>query len=122
MFAYGVIFVLAAWLAGQTGSAPGTRRAVAPYLRDRLAMVYGSLAVVLLLVILWGPTAATRKPLGIALFAGLLVLGIEVLRRQVGREYPDAQAGDTTARVKRRARRDREPERVGELERLAALH
>src|SRR3954447_6876004 len=122
MFAYGVLFVLAAWLAGPTGSAAAVRRALAPSMRDRLAVVYGSVAVVFLLVILWGPTPATRKPLGIALFAALLILGIEVLRRQVGREFPDAQAGDTMARMKERSRRDKQPERVDELERLAALH
>ena len=134
MFAYGVIFVLAAWLAGPTGSAVTVRRALAPSMRWRPGLVYGALATVFLLVMLWGPTPATRKPLGIALFAALLVLGVEVLRRQVAREFPDARRGDTAERLKTRyaAFRDRRAKgrseggskggRISDLERLAALH
>jgi hypothetical protein len=49
--------------------------------------------VVVLLIIAWGPTPATRKPLGMLLFAILLFVGVEVLRRQARREYPDATFG-----------------------------
>jgi hypothetical protein len=138
MFAYGVIMVLAAWLAGPGRRATATRHALAPSLRYRLGAVYGALGFVFLLIILWGPTPATRKPLGIALFAVLLVLGVELLRRQVAREFPDAREGETMERFKgwaaaRRLRRDKtaaadgsasQPAggRLGELERLAALH
>jgi hypothetical protein len=128
-FAYGVLMVLAAWLAGPRAVA--VRGALAPSLRYRLARVYGLLAIVYLLVLVWGPTAATRKPLGIILFAALLVLGVELLRRQVAREFPDAREGETMDRFKAwaSARRHRDapatataPGRVGDLERLAALH
>jgi hypothetical protein len=140
MFAYGVILVLAAWLAGPTRSAVALRRSMAPSLRDHLGMAYGAVALVFLLVLLWGPTPATRKPLGIALFAALIALGMEVLRRQTAREFPDAKAGDTTERVKawygRRRSRAAHPatdghgaaapmsvaDRFAELDHLAALH
>jgi hypothetical protein len=137
MFAYGVILVLAAWLAGPMRAAVASRRALAPSLRYRRGAVYGVLAIVFLLVMLWGPTPATRKPLGIILFAVLLVLGVEMLRRQVAREFPDAREGQTMEQLKARytamrAARRREPEapvpaagssaRMGDLERLAALH
>ena len=36
----------------------------------------------------WAPIAAFRKPLGILVFALLMVLGTEVLRRQTAREFP----------------------------------
>jgi hypothetical protein len=136
MFAYGVIIVLAAWLAGPTRPAVAVRRALAPSLRYHLGVVYGVVAALFLLVLLWGPTPATRKLIGIVLFAGLLVLGVEVLRRQVAREYPDARPGETMERLKARyaafragRRRTEAPgappdsgsDRVGELERLAAL-
>src|SRR5204862_5879340 len=97
---YGVIIVIAAWLAGSTRSATGIRHALAPPFRYRPVMSYGIVAVLFLLVILWGPTPATRKPLGIALFAGLLILGMEVLRRQTAREFPDVHEGDSIAVVR----------------------
>jgi hypothetical protein len=109
MFAYGVLMVIAAWLAGPTPSAIAVRRALAPSLRYRPGSVYGALATVFALVLLWGPTPATRKPIGIALFAGLLVLGVELLRRQVAREFPNAREGETKERLQARwaARRGR---------------
>lgn len=109
MFAYGVLMVIAAWLAGPTPSAIAVRRALAPSLRYRPGSVYGALAAVFALVLLWGPTPATRKPIGIALFAGLLVLGVELLRRQVAREFPNAREGETKERLHARwaARRGR---------------
>lgn len=102
MFAYGVAFILAAWLAGPTPLAVGARRALAPPLRYNLAVVYSVVAFLYLLLLLWGPTPALRKPIGILLFAGLFVLGVELLRRQTAREFPDVQPGDTAARVRRR--------------------
>jgi hypothetical protein len=100
MLAYGVIIVIAAWLAGPTRSATGIRHALAPALRYRPVMSYGIVAFLFLLVILWGPTPATSKPLGIALFAGLLVLGMELLRRQTAREFPDVQRGESAEVVR----------------------
>jgi hypothetical protein len=137
--AYGVLFVLSAWLAGPTRLATGTRRALAPSLKYHLVGAYGTVAFVFLLVILWGPTAATRKPIGIALFAALIVLGMEVLRRQVAREHPDVQRGETGKRLSdwwsdRRDRRHAASaavnggpgasvrDRFDELDRLGTLH
>jgi hypothetical protein len=95
-----VIIVAAAWLAGATQTAYGARQALAPALRYQLGAVYGAVAFVYLLVLLWGPTPATRQPIGIIGIALLVVLGVEVLRRQVAREFPDVQPGDTAARFK----------------------
>jgi hypothetical protein len=95
MFAYGLVFVVAAWLGGPTRSAAGLRRALAPAFRYHLASVYGVVAVLYLLLLAWGPTAATRKPFGIILFAILAVLGVELLRRQTAREHPDVKPGET---------------------------
>lgn len=126
MFAYGVLIVVAAWLGGSTRSATAVRRALAPPLRYRLGTSYAVLGGAFALVLLWGPTAATRKPLGILLFAGLLVLGMELLRRDVAVEFPNARAGETKERLRasweRRPRRRARADGLGELERLAALH
>jgi len=138
MFAYGVVFVVAAWVAGSTRPALALRRELAPALRFHLASVYGAAALLYLLLIAWGPTPAFRKPLGILLFAALIVLGIELLRRQVAREHPDVERGESGARMRERfagassklsgrskpAAATPEPaaERLKDLEALAALH
>ena len=142
-FAYGVAFVVGAWLAGKTRPAVSLRRVLAPALRYHLASVYGVVALLYLLVIAWGPTAALRKPAGIILFAGLIILGVEVLRRQVARENPDVQRGGAGARMRawlsgtrdrvstRRKAGTATPEeltaeaatlRLAELEQLSSLH
>jgi hypothetical protein len=140
MVIYGVVIVLGAWLAGPTRSATAIRRALAPAMREKPGMVYGAVALVYLLVLLWGPTYATRKLGGIILLGALLVLGVEVLRRRTVREFPDARSGEATDRLRAwfAGRRDRtaapaaDPvdggatHRVGdrfeELDRAAALH
>jgi hypothetical protein len=96
----GILIVLVAWTAGPTRLAVELRQAAAPHLRDRPGLSYAALATVFLLFIAWGPTPAFRRPLTLLLIAGLLVLGMEALRRQTAREFPDAQAGDATARVR----------------------
>jgi hypothetical protein len=100
--AYGVVVVAAAWLAGPTKAAVATRRAVAPEMRYRPAMVYAAVGFVYLLVLLWGPTHATRTWWGIITFALLLVLGIEILRRKVADEFPNAVEGETGERIRKR--------------------
>jgi hypothetical protein len=100
--AYGAVLVIAAWLAGSTGMAIATRRSLAPALRYQPGAVYAATGFVYLLVLAWGPTPALRAWWGILPIALLIALGIEVLRRQTAREFPDAQPGDTAARVRAR--------------------
>jgi hypothetical protein len=96
----GLLIVIVAWVAGPTRLAVELRQAAAPHMRDRPALAYAVLAAILLLFIAWGPTPAFRRPLSLLLIAGLLVLGMEVLRRQTAREFPDAQSGDAMARIR----------------------
>jgi hypothetical protein len=98
--AYGTIVVVAAWLAGSTRLAVGARHALAPALRHEPGAVYGAVGFAYLLVLLWGPTPATRALWGIVIFALLIVLGVELLRRQTAREFPDAKRGETAARMR----------------------
>jgi hypothetical protein len=97
---YGLIIVVAAWLAGRTRVATALRRSLAPTLRERPAATYIAVYVVLLLVILWGPTPATRQLPYIIGFIVLLALGVHALRRDTASEFPDAQAGDTGRSVR----------------------
>jgi hypothetical protein len=133
---YGLIIVVAAWIAGHTRPATALRRALAPTLRERPAAAYVTAYMALLLVILWGPTPATREIGYIIGFIVLLGLGVDALRRQTAREFPGAQAGDTGRAVRAlfsERRRGAAPAaalagsggaggRVVELERLAELH
>lgn len=98
---YGVVIVGAAWLAGPTASATATRRTLAPFLREPLP-AYGALAVVFLILLAWGPTPALRQAVPALALAALLALGVEMLRRQVAREFPDASREETLARARLR--------------------
>jgi hypothetical protein len=86
---FGILLVIAAVFAGPTRYALRLRRWAAPYLRDRPGATYTAAGALYLALIAWAPIAAFRKPLGILVFALLMVLGTEVLRRQTAREFPD---------------------------------
>ncbi|HKR97953.1 MAG TPA: SHOCT domain-containing protein, partial [Candidatus Dormibacteraeota bacterium] len=121
--AYGVVIVLGAWLAGPTRAATATRRFLAPFLQD-VRWAYGAVAVVVLILIAWGPTPATRKPLGMLIFTILLCIGVEALRRKVKREFPDAPFPHIHLRLPRRRKSAVAPPedtRLDEIERLARL-
>ena len=136
MVAYGIVIVASAWLAGHTRPARFTRQALAPSLRDSPATGYAVVGGLLLLVVAWGPTPAFRNVFTLALFAGLLALGVTVLRRQTALEYPDAQRGDTMRRLRSMRASSKgssspsapdtpapvSGKHLDELERLVALH
>jgi hypothetical protein len=138
LIAYGVVIVLAAWLAGPTAIATSIRHAITPYLRRPL-VAYAGVATILALLFWWDPVVATHRLVPSLLLALLLVIGVEALRRQVIREFPDhverASAAGIGESIKSRAGRLRggtptgppapdEPaadDRLGQLERLARL-
>jgi hypothetical protein len=86
----GVPIILAGLLAGQTQLATSTRRRLAPYLRDRADITFGTVGLLLLLLFAWGPIPATRTLLGILIIIVLAFFGAEMLRRETAREFPDA--------------------------------
>jgi hypothetical protein len=100
---YGAVIVVAAWLAGPTGWAVATRRNLAPYLREP-RFAWGAFGLVVLVLVAWGPTPAFRQVIGALLLIGLLALGLEMLRRQTAREYPDARTQDSFPRLREWAR------------------
>lgn len=91
---YGAVIAFAAWLAGPTGWAVATRRNLAPYLREP-RFAWGAFAVVVLVLVAWAPTPAFRRPILALVLIGLLALGLEALRRQTAREFPDARREDS---------------------------
>lgn len=136
MLLYGLAIFLGALLAGPLGCAKAARRALAPLLRERVG-AYAGAAVVVLLLLWWAPTEGFRRPLVLLVLLALFVAGIEALRAQTRREYPD-ETWDTMRRrwAERAARRrssaaspaaatagaaSSESARVDDLERLVAL-
>jgi len=84
---YGLLVVLAAWIAGPSRVASTLRRYAAPTMRERPFLVYGVLSVALLVLLLSGPTDGQRIFPLLGVFV-LAYVGTEVLRRQTGREFP----------------------------------
>ena len=82
------------WGPGRAGRHEvSVRRFLAPYLRDRPAVVYGALAFVFLLWLAFLPTINNvGQVLVIVILAVLAVVGIEILRRQTAREFPPTPA------------------------------
>ncbi len=137
--AYGIVIVLAAWLAGPTALATSVRRGMTPYLRQP-RFAYGGLAVLLVLLFWWDPVIATHRLVPSLLLIAFAALGTELLRRQVIREFPDLVTARSPAAVaqaiaeRMRTARERRvgaaaapaaapagEERVAALERLARL-
>jgi hypothetical protein len=101
---YGVFMVLAAWVAGPSRPTVAIRRAVAPYARHP-GIAYATLAVLVALLLWWAPTPALRDPALALILIALLALGWEALRRQIGREHPDADMHESIERMRERGRR-----------------
>ena len=99
--AYGLVILFAAWLSGPSRMAESTRAALAPYLRDPM-YAWGGTALIVLLLLIWGPTPATRQAFTALLLIGLLIFGVEMLRRQTLREFPDASLEAASARRQER--------------------
>ncbi len=94
---FGILVVIAAWLAGPTRLATNLRREVAPYLRERPSSAYVVVAFVYFALILWAPVAAFQKAIGLILLAVLMIVGTEALRRQTAAEFPNATFADGPA-------------------------
>jgi hypothetical protein len=124
---YGAVVVIAAWLAGPTGWAVAIRRDIAPYLREP-RWAWGVFGVVVLGLLAWAPTPAFRQVIPALVLIALLALGVEALRRQTAREFPDARREDSFRRIRTvgrslamRVRGRGEDTRLDQLERLGRM-
>jgi hypothetical protein len=60
----------------------------------RVDIAVGATVGLMLLLVLWGPTAQTRRPLSVIVLAVIFVVSVLALRRITTREFPDAAPGD----------------------------
>jgi hypothetical protein len=127
---FGALFVIASWLGSSTDSAVAVRRALAPALRDHPGWAYGLLALGLLIYFALAPTHGLRAILTLLVLGAIAAAGLTALRRQAAEEFPDAQSGDTVARMRGwigsrggrpPAPRAGDDDRLARLERLARL-
>ncbi len=87
----GVVLLVAAWIAGPSKTGVSARQWLAPHIA-RAEIAFGAAAALLILLIWWGPTAQTHRLPLILATAVLLAFGVEVLRRQTAREFPQPAA------------------------------
>jgi hypothetical protein len=118
----GLLTVLAMWFSGPGVRATAGRKWLAPAFRDHALIVHGTLAVVLLLFLAWGPVGTPRRFLAVVILVILAFVGLEILRRQTVRDFPN-EVGHYDFHWRRRGAGGAPvDERVESLERLAALH
>ena len=85
----GLLFVVAAWLAGTGRRALATRRMLAPAVRDRV-WPYVALGLLTLLFLLRSPVTDFVRLLLLLVLVALGITWIELVRRQTIAEFPDA--------------------------------
>jgi len=102
MVVVGILFLVAAWLAGPGRRAITTRSGLAPALENRL-WAYVALALVVLFLLFTSEVSDFARLLVVLLLAALGATWIELTRRQTLAEFPDAGDGtliaDTRARM-----------------------
>jgi hypothetical protein len=94
---YGLIAAAGAIFAGPSDGATWLRRKLAPVLNERQGIVWGAVAFIYLLLVLWGGTHALRVWWGILLLGGLLAYGVWALRRETLLEFPPGAAAAPAA-------------------------
>ena len=93
----GAFFSAAGWLGSPTGSARGTRRVIAPALRDYLPYCYGGLVVILGIYLLSASGVGLRTFLTVVVLGIMAALGLRELARQTEEEFPGITFGEVLA-------------------------
>jgi hypothetical protein len=87
----GALLLAAGWFDGPSRWATAGRRRLAPHAAAHPGGMYAVVAGILLILFIWQPFPAFGKPVGMLVFVLLAAAGTEILRRQLLREFPDAQ-------------------------------
>jgi hypothetical protein len=102
---FGILFVIASFLASPANAAVSIRQALAPSLRERQGLVWSVFAAVALLaLIIWPPTGTRQLVLSLVLIA-IAGVGLWALARKTDQEFPGARRGDWMQAMRERARR-----------------
>jgi hypothetical protein len=101
----GVVMLVGVWLVGPSRSGTATRRWLAPFLA-RWEIAFGAAAALLLLLVWWGPVIQTRQWRALIAGAIVLAIGVELLRRETRKEFPNADMADSRAAIGRMFGRD----------------
>ncbi len=133
----GVIALVASWLAGPGRRATSVRAWLAPAMRERPDLIFGGYAVVVLIILIWGPVRSSSDLVSVLVLFAFATVGLVAFRRQIVAEFPDATFGEgwsvrgwasgltsaATSRVSGEpaAPATAEAGRIDSLERLAAL-
>ena len=86
----GAVLIACSWFAGPASWATASRRWLAPHAQAHPGGMFAVVAGILLILFIWQPFPATGKPIGMLVFTILAMVGTEILRRQMLREFPDA--------------------------------
>jgi hypothetical protein len=87
---YGLYALVAGFLAGPSRAAVATRRTLAPTFRDHPVITYAVVIGVFLVLVAWGPFLSGRRITAVVVLFVLLLLGVEIWRRQSIRELEEA--------------------------------
>ncbi len=109
----GILFLVAAWLAGPGRRAVAARRVLAPALRARL-WAYTALVLLALVLLFTGPVGDFARYLFVLAFFALGVAWIELMRTQALSEFPDASAPELFADARSRVTGWWEARRAGD--------
>jgi Short C-terminal domain len=101
---FGVLFVVASFLASPANTAVSIRQALAPSFRERPGIVWSVFAAVALLAVIIWPPDGTRQVVLTLLLIVLAGAGLEALSRKTQHEFPAARRGDWLLGMRRRAR------------------
>jgi hypothetical protein len=102
---FGVLFVVASFLASPSRPAVTIRQALAPTLRERPGIIWSVFAAVTLIALIVWPPGGTRQLVLSLVLIVLTGVGVDGLRRKTAGEFPGAKRGDWMVAMRRRARR-----------------
>lgn len=88
----GLIVVAGAWLVGPGRRATAVRQSAAPTFRDHPAAARVALALLLLLLVLWGPVPWTQQAIPLLIVTAATYVWLEVLMRRTLAEVPASPA------------------------------
>jgi hypothetical protein len=86
---YGLLAIVGSILAGPNRVGTTVRRWLAPAFRRSVWVVYAVVIAIFLIFLAWGPFASDRSLIGTLVLWALILFGIELLRRQTLREFPE---------------------------------